>query len=358
MEIPDRIKQHLDGESIQSAVSLGDEDVACFTPSRTFLYRGEGLLSDESLTAYDHDVERLTVSEGRRKTTFQLEYVDSVEKFKVTNKRAEQVLTRLLAGVLGTKGVLEAEESVTGVFLFSELTLVITDSRLVKHVGSYVWDPDFEEYPYSEVTGLEFEEGSVATQIIISVEGRPQRIKAPSDQGKKLRRTLSEALFSYHDVGSLAELNEKIGEEPEPAEETENGGLALDSSISPLVSDSSTESESGETSESETADETAAVTEDSANTNSTETPVVAEATTESTARTAEEEVEQSSVVSGDTVAQPPGIDPDDVAEMQAQLSKLTTAVEQQQEQLEAQSEQIQKQRETIAQLIEELRHKL
>ena len=335
MEIPDRVKQQLDGESIQSAVSLGDEDVICFTPSRTLLYRGEGLLSDESLTVYDHDVERLNAAEGRRKVTFELEYVDSVEKFKITKKRMEPVLTRLLAGVLDTKGITEDGESVEGVFLLSELTLVVTDTRLVKHVGSYVWDPDFEEYPYADVTGLEFEEGSVATQLVVSVSGRPQRIKAPNDEARKIRRTLSEALFAYHDVDSLSALNEQIGDQPEPAEQGRGDGFSLDDSISPLVGDASAE-ESGDDSEGTTGsgDEGAAVV----------------AGVEGSATGAAPE--------SDAGEEPSSVDPAEIAALRTQVSELTTAVERQQEQLDDQSEQLRKQRETIEQLIEELRRQL
>lgn len=342
MEIPDRIKQRLDGESITSAVSLGDEDLICFTPTRTLLYRGEGLLSDESLAAYDHDIERLNVAEGRRKTSFELEYVDSVEKFKVTNKRAEPVLTRLLGGVLGTKGVLDDEESVAGVFLFSEMTVVITDSRLVKHVGSYVWDPDFEEFPYEDVTGLEFEEGSVATQVVITVAGRPERIKAPSDKAEKLKRALSEALFSYYDVQSVGALNEKIGEEPEPEEETDRQGFGLDDSFSPLVSDGEDDGSSSET-----------VSEEASVAGGDGTTMVADAATDDSGKATEETPE--TAIPEATETAPQTVDPEAIEEMQVELAKLTTTVEKQQDQLDAQSKQLRKQRETIEQLIEELR---
>lgn len=348
MEIPDRIKQRLDGESLQSAVSLGDEDVICFTPSRTFLYRGEGLLSDEALTVYDHDIERLDVSEGRRKTTFTLEYVDSVEKFKITNKRAEQVLTRLLGGILETKGVLGEDESVAGVFLFSELTVVVTDSRMVKHVGSYLWDPDYEEFPFSDVTGLEFEDGSVATQIVLSVAGRPQRLKAPSDKAEKLRRTLSDVLFSYHDVQSLAELNEKVAPEADEGAEkdAQSAGLSLDESISPLVSDSADE-DSSESPETESTDAPGV---------GDGTTMVAEATDDE--RSATDEGKEQTATTATKGAAGSNISIDEFEAMQAELSKLRAAVEKQQQQLDEQNEQIKKQRETIEQLIEELRRQL
>ncbi|WP_436901331.1 DUF7115 domain-containing protein [Halovenus halobia] len=337
MEIPDRITQAADGETIQSAVSLGDEDIICFTASRTFVYRAEGLLSDEKVETYSHDIERLNVSEGRRKTTFALEYVDGVQKFKVASNRTGQVLSRLLAGVLGAAGVIDGEESVAGVFSFSELTLIVTDARLVKHVGAYVWDPDFEEYAFEEVTGLDFEEGSVATQVVISVGGRPQRIKAPSDEARRLQQTLENSLFAYYEVDSLDALNEKIGQDDEPPSDSSGtGGLGLDENISPLVGDDDAQPDTEPTAS--TDDES---TDDSGEADSGEsvTAVTREPAAEPTEDTA-----PSTTASGEELEQ-----------LREQMVMLTEAVETQQEQLEQQSEQIKTQRETIQQLIEELR---
>lgn len=353
MEIPDRITQAAEGETIQSAVSLGDEDVICFTPTRTLLYRGEGLLSDETVEIYGHDIERLNVSEGRRKTTFALEYVDRVEKFKVTSSRTDQVLSRLLAGVLGTADVLDDEESVAGVFLFSELTLIVTDSRLVKHVGAYVWDPDYEEYAFEDVTGLDFEEGSVATQIVIPVDGRPERIKAPSDDARRLRQTLTNALFAYHEVDSLDALNEKIGHKPEPdSDPTGTQGLGLDENISPLVGDTGEESADSETTESPSAE--SASQESTSPTVAGDGPAVV---TEESTDTAVAEESASSSGPGDangSTAQHSAT-AEELDELREQVATLIEAVEAQQEQLAEQSEELQTQRETIQQLIEELR---
>lgn len=338
MEIPDRITQAADGETIQSAVSLGDEDIICFTVSRTFVYRAEGLLSDEKVETYSHDIERLNVSEGRRKTTFALEYVDGVQKFKVASKRTDQVLSRLLAGILGAAGVIGDEESVAGVFSFSELTLIVTDARLVKHVGAYVWDPDFEEYAFEDVTGLDFEEGSVATQVVISVGGRPQRIKAPSDEARRLQQTLENSLFAYYEVDSLDALNEKIGQDDEPpSDSSAANGLGLDENISPLVSDDDDAQPDSETT----------VSTDDDNTDDSEESSSGDGATAVTKEPAETTTENASTSASASS--------EDIAQLREQVGMLTEAVEAQQEQLEQQSEQIETQRETIQQLIEELR---
>jgi len=97
-------------------------------------------------------------------------------------------------------------------------------------------------YDYDDVTGLHFEDGSVATAVVIEAAGRPERIKAPNEQAGVVRRTIQEALFDYYEVDSLDALNRKIAVETEDpnADESDDhsSGLGLDSGIDPLVSDS------------------------------------------------------------------------------------------------------------------------
>ncbi|MEA5408648.1 hypothetical protein VB773_14430 [Haloarculaceae archaeon H-GB2-1] len=228
------------GEEIYAGVSLGDEDALCLTPTRTLVYRGEGLLSDESVDAYPHTVERLRSSEGRRKTKFVFEYVDGEQSLKVPSSRAEPVLEHLIEAILRTDGVIGEEESVAGAYRFSELTLIVTDERVIKRIGSAIWGgDDFEVYPYEDLTGLGFEPGSVATQVVIEVDGRPQRIKAPNDDAPLLKRTLQEAVFEYFDVHSMAELDEVVGADDadEPSRSADDASdIEFGSGIDPLVS--------------------------------------------------------------------------------------------------------------------------
>lgn len=335
MEIPDLVRERLGGETVEATVNLGDEDLVCVTPTRTLVYRSEGLLSDESVEVFEHDVERLDVSEGRRKTKFLLEYVDGTESFTVPADRAENVLKLLLSGVLGVEGVVADDETVGGVFTFSELTLVVTGARLIKHVGTPIWDADHEVYPYEAVTGLEFEEGSVATQVVLSVDGRPQRIKAPNDEAPRVEQALTQALFAYHGVDSLAELNETLGADEsaddagEPAAAGESGEFDLTDDISPLVG----ERDGGDGDE--TRSGTAAPADGPAS------PDERGGTVDTVSASA------GSTTSGSRSA---GAGPaaEDIEAIESQLSELTAAVEKQNELLADQQE-------TIQQLIEELR---
>lgn len=388
MEIPNLVRERLGGESIEATVSLGDEDVIAVTPTRTILYRGDGLLSDESVSTFSHDIERLTLSHGRRNTKFSLTYVDGTKEFKVPGDRADTLLQILMQGILRVGGVAEEDESVTGVFEFSELTLVVTEKRLVKHIGTPVWDSDFEVFDYDDVNALEFEEGSVATQIVLTVNGRPQRIKAPSDQARQVEQTLTQTLCSYYDVNSIEELGAELGthEDTDDSSDDEvdpsSKELELDDGISPLVGrtdeDSTTQSNEGTTAGSPTPDQSGDTdTVDSGQgrtTESTSGPASSEQpTADRTASQSSDTAEHGGSV--DTVSTPDGrtsqsdstpsqsagapemggVDPADIDAIKDQLSTLTEAVKRQNKLLRKHNERLDGNEEKIDQLIEELR---
>lgn len=343
MDVPDLVRQSLGDEELQAGVSLGDEDAICFTPTRSLVYRSEGLLSDEGVTEYAHDFERLAVSEGRRKTKYTMTYVDREEKFTVPGNRTDPVLERLLESHLRVDDVIEDDEAVAGVFRFSELTLIVAQQRLLKHVGGYTWDGDFEVYDYDDVTGLHFEDGSVATAVVLEADGRPERIKAPNEQAGVVRQTLQEALFDYYDVGSLDDLNRKIAVETEDptadSSDDHSSGLGLDSGIDPLVSDSDDEETEEET-------RTAGETQKSGTASAGESDSSTGQTAQSAASTVD--LESAAEQASDAAADATAASSDDLEAVTDQLENLTAAVERQNEVLK-------KQQQTVKQLIEELR---
>jgi len=243
MEVPDVVRARLDGdETVYASVPLGDEDVACLTRSGTFVYRGEGLLSDESVETYPHSVERLSLSRGRRKAKFVFEYVDGTRTLKVPGDRADPLLERVLEAVFREGNVIGADESVVGSFRFSELTVVVTERRLVKRIGEAVWGDDFEAYRFADVTGLDFEPGSVATQIVIEADGRRQRIKAPNDEAPLVKRALTNALFDFYDVRNIDAFRATVGERASSeADEGAEADADFGSGIDPLVEEGSDE---------------------------------------------------------------------------------------------------------------------
>jgi hypothetical protein len=354
MEIPDLVRDALGGEDVELGVNLGDEDVVCLTPTRTLLYRAEGLLSDEKVQEFPHDVEWLDVKEGRRKTKFILEYVEGTRKFGVPSNRDGAVLELLLTGILRADGVTDPDESVVGAFRFSELVLIVTDKRVVRHIGSAVWTEDFEEYPFSDLTGLSFEEGNVATEVVLEIGGRPKRIKTPNEQARKVQQVVENAVFDFFDVGSLEELNASIGVDAgEKAESDDSGGgsdIDIGGGIDPLVSDDEDTSPSidgptasGSSGSSETTAKTASRSRNDGESDA------ASGTAERRERTTDTGDSPSSTTESTTRSRQSGAASQrDLDAVESQLGELTTAVQRHNELLE-------KQQRTIEKLIEELR---
>lgn len=221
MSLPETLSTRLDDEEAVATVPLGGDDILVVTPSRTLVYRAEGLLSDESVEEYPHGAERVTVSQGRRKAKLTVDYgLDGERTVSLPAKRLDDALHPVLAGTLSAAGITDPGESALRTFRFSELTLVITSARVVKHVGTAVWDSDYEEFHYEDVTDLGFEEGSVATSVVLTVDGRQERFKAPNEEARAVQEALVDALCDYYDVASLEEF--RLAVEPDEEEPQES----------------------------------------------------------------------------------------------------------------------------------------
>ncbi len=359
MSVPGIVQSSLGDEHVAAQVSLGGEDCLFVTPTRTLVYRADGLLSDESVKEYPHDAERISVAEGRRKSTISLDYgIDGTDQFKVPSKRLHDALHPVIAGVLNGAGVTDTNEQVVQTCQFSELTLVLTSARVVKHVGEAIWDEDFEQYHFADVTKLDVEEGNVSSQIIIEVDGRPQRIKAPSDRTREVRERIEQTLLAYHDVASYEEFEQSVvPNDPEPAS-SRNVSLAEDddvfgSGVEPLNANPPELDDTGQIVEEPPEDPLAQSEADAA---------ASESSADTTAETATAESVTGKTATSDSTSEPETVDGTETGfadsgfesasenlddPVEAQLAALTEAVEQQNELLE-------RQQRTIEQLIEEL----
>ncbi|WP_058366642.1 DUF7115 domain-containing protein [Haloparvum sedimenti] len=372
-DLPSMLAGAVDGEDVVAHVDLGGEDALAVTPTRTLVYRADGLLSDESVTEYAHDVERIDVSEGRRKAKIQLEYgLDGTETITVPSKRVDDALHPILAGVLSAAGLTDPGESVLRTFRFSELTLIVTSDRLVKHVGSAVWDEEYEEFHYDDVTGLDFEEGTVATSVVLTHAGRQERFKAPNESKRAVREALTDAICEYHEVGSPAELRAKREADAEDDHDADRGGASTTDfgdgpdplSASPAAEDEGSEPEaSAETAESPEPTESpnpatpeGATASESPTTGATpETdplvsdPVETRASDTEPAESGAADAPAADSEGGDGFGgsgfEPAGVEEEPLADEVAALRET----------VEAQSEQLDRQAELIEQLIEELR---
>ena len=219
--LPDLLAESVGDATVIETIDIGGGDAVTVTPETTHVYRSDGLLSDESVETFDHDVERLSVRTKRRKSEIRLETIDGERSFTVPAKVADGIVEAMIEGVLRTTGVVGDEEELLALFRFSELALVVTDGRLFEHVGSAVWDGDFEAVDYAELTGLNFEKGSVATQVVLETEDRRRRVKVPNEHAGSVRRTIQESVFGFYGVSSLEELRSELAvSDPD----TETGG--------------------------------------------------------------------------------------------------------------------------------------
>lgn len=223
MPVPAIVRERLGEADVSARVPLGGDDELLVTPDRTLIYRAEGLLSGESVEEYSHDAERVSVGEGRRKSTITLDHgIDGESQFSVPADRFDEAIEPILGGVFATAGITDRDEAITDVYRLGELTLVITDARVIKHVGAALWDEEHEEYPFESVTGIDVEEGSVSSQIIVEVDGRPQRIKTPTDDARRIRARIEEGVLAYHDASTYEEFRRAVVAELEASAEAED----------------------------------------------------------------------------------------------------------------------------------------
>jgi hypothetical protein len=339
MSLPEIVQSTLDGESVAARVGLGGDDLLLVTPTRTLVYRAEGLLSDEAVEEYPHDAEHVGVSEGRRKAKITLDYgLDGKRTFSVPTKQLDQVLHPVLAGVFNARGITDTGETVKQTYRFSELTIVITSARLIRHIGAAVWDEEYEEYGFEDVTDLDFEEGSVATSVVLTVDGRQERFKTPNDQARAVREGLVSAVCAYHGVDDLDELRAKVaakaerdGEADTDADADTEGTVSFGDGPGPLDTsgiDGDVTAEDGTGGNGGSGERAAAET-------------VRTSEPEQTAEAPDPDDDGF----GDSGFRSAGVADDDVAEELAELRKL----------VEKQNERLERQERTIQQLIEELR---
>lgn len=235
MDVPTLVADALGDETVAAHVPLKGEDTLFVTRTRTLHYRSEGLLSDESVDEYPHDAERVEVSEGRRKATITMHYGTRGQgSFGVPSNRLDEALHPVLAGVLNAAGVTDPGETVKRTYRFSELTLVVTSDRLVKHIGSAVWDPEYDEVPYDAVTDLDIEEGTVSSQLVLHTETRTERIKAPNEAFREVAESVQDALFAYYDVDGLEAFKALKAEDEEGEMEGESADIAFGDGVDPI----------------------------------------------------------------------------------------------------------------------------
>jgi len=222
MDVPDIVGERLADESRLTSVSIGNDDRVYVTPSRTLVYHSAGLFSSESVEEYPHDAARFDVSAGRREASFAFEYDDGVEGFSIPRDRIETVLPPVIAGVLRTTGLIDADESIVESYRFGERTLVVTGRRVLTSVGEAVWDREYESYPYEDVTDVGFEAGT----LLVTVGGQQRRLDLSGEGDREAYRTVEDALCAFHDADTVEAIGSRNTDQFRPHPSTDDGAAA------------------------------------------------------------------------------------------------------------------------------------
>ncbi|MBS3760505.1 DUF7115 domain-containing protein [Halodesulfurarchaeum sp.] len=242
MDVPTAVEEVLGDETITEVVSLKGEDALYLTPSRTIYYGAEGFLSDESVETYPHDAERIELTEKRRKATITFGYgTDGEGLLNIPESAIENALYPILTEVFRSTGVIETEETVEGTYRFGELTLVVTSRRLVKHVGTPVWDQEYVTVPFDDIQGITTEEGNVSSQLVVTTSGRTERIKTPNEGFRAVDETVREAVYAYYDVSDQASFEAVVTPDESDESETDVAETGGNGSNSPGDSKSTAE---------------------------------------------------------------------------------------------------------------------
>ncbi|MFW5921764.1 MAG: DUF7115 domain-containing protein [Halodesulfurarchaeum sp.] len=234
MDVPTAVEEALGDETVSGRVSLKGEDALFLTPTRTIHYSSEGFLSDESVESYPHGAERIDVREKRRKTIITLDYgTDGERTLTVPGSALDDALEPIVAGVFREAGVIDRGEPVVGFYRFGELTLVVTSDRLVKHVGTAIWDEEYVTVPFADIRGLETEQGNVASQLVLKTTARTERIKTPNEGFRTVEETVRDALYEYYDVSDRAAFEAAVAPDEEGESATEEPASAAEESAGP-----------------------------------------------------------------------------------------------------------------------------
>lgn len=208
----------VDEDELINQVELDDHRTLFVAPSRAIAYRERSLLTEESVESYPTDLERLTLEEGKRQVTVTFEYLDEADRtLDLPKSSIAAALKALLASIIQATDVLEDDETIEELYRFNELTVVLTDRRLIKHIGHALWGDSHEGIDYEIIRDLQTEEGQVSTGVIIETTEATERFKLPKDSADRFVDQIEDAVCAYHDVTALGILRgDPDAGKPEP----------------------------------------------------------------------------------------------------------------------------------------------
>lgn len=220
MSLPGGVSVLVDEDDIVDRVALDDHRTLFVTPSKVITFRERSLLTEESVEVYPTEVEQLLLDEGKRQATVTFEYADgSSRELQLPTDTMAAGLKALLASVIRAMDIVQGDEVIIDLHRFKELTLVVTDSRLLKHVGWALWATAYDAIDYATITSIETEEGQVSTGVNIGTTDGNEWLKVPQSVADRFVSRFERAVCEFHGVTDLGVLNgdPEAGEpDPEP----------------------------------------------------------------------------------------------------------------------------------------------
>lgn len=208
MELPDVISDLiLDDETILSRTLISNGVELIVTSTRLFLYRGVGLINTESFEEYKLNVDRISISLDRKKAQIILDYGinrPSVE-FQAHRKYLDMIYDPLIRGAIHANNTLQQRESIKKICRKGELTIVLTNMKILKHIGTSLWDIDFESFDLETISKIYVDAGGISSELIIESNNRLHRIKTTANIAQSLCDSSINELISFHNFPTYSE---------------------------------------------------------------------------------------------------------------------------------------------------------
>lgn len=212
MDIPGLLSDSIrEEEKIVSRVLVASGTNMITTNERVFIHREEGIINNEIFEEYSLDVEQISVFSDKRKARVVLSYgLEGTREFSVYAKYYERVVDPLVRGVIKATGVVEPGELIRHVHRYGQLTIVLTDKQVLKHIGIALWSRDYESYRHEDIARIDIETGGASAEILIEYKGRIHRIKTDKERARRICVQARNCLALYRDCIDYQEYEKKI----------------------------------------------------------------------------------------------------------------------------------------------------
>lgn len=207
MTLPGGVSVLVGEDDIIDQVELDTHRMLYVTSTRAIAFRERSLFTEESVEVFPTNVKRLLLNRGKRQSTVTFEYTDRDDReLQLPSDATPPSIRALLESVVRATDVLEGDESIIELYRLNELTVIVTDQRLIKHVGQALWALPFDSIDYETVRDIESEVGQMSTGVFIRTTEGSDRFKLPKDVADRFVSRLEEAVCDYHDVPSVGVL--------------------------------------------------------------------------------------------------------------------------------------------------------